>query len=107
MARTFADLEARVRGLESRADRNEEDITALITTSSETLTRVRRVETRVTRMDKRLENVETELEGVKAELGGVKTQVGGLDARVRRVERGVDAIAEHLGVRVPEDAAGE
>lgn len=32
MAVTFADLEARVRGLESRAQRNEEDVTAIVTT---------------------------------------------------------------------------
>jgi hypothetical protein len=36
MATTFADLEARVRGLESRAQRTEEDMTALITTVIET-----------------------------------------------------------------------
>jgi hypothetical protein len=32
MATTFADLQARVRGLESRAQRAEEDITAIIGT---------------------------------------------------------------------------
>lgn len=36
MTTTFADLEARVRGLESRAQRAEEDITAIITTVVET-----------------------------------------------------------------------
>lgn len=36
MATTFADLEARVRGLESRAQRAEEDLTAVITTVIET-----------------------------------------------------------------------
>jgi uncharacterized coiled-coil protein SlyX len=36
MATTFADLEARVRGLESRAERAEEDITAIISTVIET-----------------------------------------------------------------------
>jgi uncharacterized coiled-coil protein SlyX len=36
MATTFADLEARVRGLESRAQRAEEDITAIIGTVIET-----------------------------------------------------------------------
>jgi uncharacterized coiled-coil protein SlyX len=36
MATTFADLEARVRGLESRAQRTEEDMTAVITTVVET-----------------------------------------------------------------------
>jgi uncharacterized coiled-coil protein SlyX len=36
MATTFADLEARVRGLESRAQRTEEDVTAIITTVVET-----------------------------------------------------------------------
>lgn len=36
MATTFADLEARVRGLESRAQRAEEDVTAIITTVVET-----------------------------------------------------------------------
>ena len=36
MATTFADLEARVRGLESRAQRAEVDITAIITTVIET-----------------------------------------------------------------------
>jgi uncharacterized coiled-coil protein SlyX len=36
VATTFADLEARVRGLESRAQRAEEDITAIITTVVET-----------------------------------------------------------------------
>jgi hypothetical protein len=36
MATTFADLEARVRGLESRAQRAEEDITAIISTVIET-----------------------------------------------------------------------
>lgn len=41
MATTFADLEARVRGLESRTSRNEEDITVIISTVSETLTEVR------------------------------------------------------------------
>lgn len=44
MATTFADLEARVRGVESRSARNEEDITALIGTVSDILTAVRRVE---------------------------------------------------------------
>lgn len=33
---TFADLEARVRGLESRVQRTEEDVTAIIMTVSET-----------------------------------------------------------------------
>jgi uncharacterized coiled-coil protein SlyX len=36
MVTTFADLEARVRGLESRAQRAEEDITAIIGTVVET-----------------------------------------------------------------------
>jgi hypothetical protein len=36
MATTFADLEARVRGLESRAERAEEDITAIVGTVVET-----------------------------------------------------------------------
>lgn len=36
MASTFADLEARVRGLESRAQRAEEDVTVLVTEVSET-----------------------------------------------------------------------
>lgn len=35
MATTFADLEARVRGLESRAQRTEEDVTAIVTTAVE------------------------------------------------------------------------
>ncbi|GAB3868978.1 hypothetical protein GCM10029964_128360 [Kibdelosporangium lantanae] len=35
MATTFADLEARVRGLESRAQRAEEDVTAIVTTMVE------------------------------------------------------------------------
>lgn len=56
---TFADLEARVRGLESRLTRNEEDITVIIETVSETLT------------------------------------------RIRHLERGVQAIANHLGVSIP------
>lgn len=36
MATTFADLQARVRGLESRTQRAEEDITAIISTVTET-----------------------------------------------------------------------
>lgn len=36
MATTFADLEARVRGLESRVQRAEEDVTAIVTTVVET-----------------------------------------------------------------------
>jgi uncharacterized coiled-coil protein SlyX len=36
MATTFADLEARVRGLESRTQRAEEDVTAIVTTVVET-----------------------------------------------------------------------
>jgi uncharacterized coiled-coil protein SlyX len=36
MATTFADLEARVRGLESRTQRAEEDVTAIIGTVIET-----------------------------------------------------------------------
>lgn len=36
MATTFADLEARVRGLESRVQRAEEDVTAIVTTVIET-----------------------------------------------------------------------
>jgi hypothetical protein len=36
MATTFADLEARVRGLESRVQRTEEDVTAIVTTVVET-----------------------------------------------------------------------
>jgi uncharacterized coiled-coil protein SlyX len=36
VATTFADLEARVRGLESRTQRAEEDITAIISTVAET-----------------------------------------------------------------------
>lgn len=41
MVTTFADLEARVRGLESRAQRVEEDVTAIITTVIETREDVR------------------------------------------------------------------
>ena len=41
MATTFADLEARVRGLESRAQRAEEDTTAIIGTVIETRDDVR------------------------------------------------------------------
>ncbi|MGQ0842405.1 hypothetical protein [Actinokineospora sp.] len=41
MATTFADLEARVRGLESRTERVEEDVTAIITTVIETRDDVR------------------------------------------------------------------
>jgi len=41
VATTFADLEARVRGLESRAQRAEEDITAIISTVIETRDDVR------------------------------------------------------------------
>ncbi len=36
MATTFADLEARVRGLESRTQRAEEDVTAIVTTVVDT-----------------------------------------------------------------------
>jgi uncharacterized coiled-coil protein SlyX len=36
VATTFADLEARVRGLESRVLRTEDDITAIVTTVVET-----------------------------------------------------------------------
>jgi len=36
MATTFADLEARLRGLESRVQRTEEDMTAIVTTVVET-----------------------------------------------------------------------
>jgi glycine cleavage system regulatory protein len=36
VATTFADLEARVRGLESRVQRTEEDVTAIVTTVVET-----------------------------------------------------------------------
>lgn len=43
MATTFADLEARVRGLESRAQRAEEDITAIISTVVETRDDVKRL----------------------------------------------------------------
>jgi uncharacterized coiled-coil protein SlyX len=32
MATTFADLEARIRGVESRVQRSEEDVTAIVTT---------------------------------------------------------------------------
>lgn len=41
VATTFADLEARVRGLESRAQRTEEDVTAIVTTVIETRDDVR------------------------------------------------------------------
>jgi len=41
MVTTFADLEARVRGLESRAQRAEEDVTAIIGTVAETRDDVR------------------------------------------------------------------
>ncbi|MGH2819905.1 MAG: hypothetical protein ACRDJ5_04545 [Actinomycetota bacterium] len=41
VATTFADLEARVRGLESRAARSEEDVTAIVTTVAETREDVR------------------------------------------------------------------
>ena len=41
MATTFADLEARVRGLESRMQRAEEDITEIVTTVVETRDDVR------------------------------------------------------------------
>jgi uncharacterized coiled-coil protein SlyX len=41
MPTTFADLEARVRGLESRAQRAEEDVTAIVTTVIETRDDVR------------------------------------------------------------------
>lgn len=40
MATTIADLEARVRGLESRQGRADEDATVIITTVSETATKV-------------------------------------------------------------------
>lgn len=43
MATTFADLEARVRGLESRAQRAEEDITPIISTVVETRDDVKRL----------------------------------------------------------------
>jgi uncharacterized coiled-coil protein SlyX len=36
VATTFADLEARIRGLESRVQRNEEDITTIVGTVVET-----------------------------------------------------------------------
>jgi len=36
VATTFADLEARVRGLESRTQRAEEDVTAIVTTVVDT-----------------------------------------------------------------------
>jgi uncharacterized coiled-coil protein SlyX len=38
---TFADLEARVKGLESRTQRNEEDVTAIVETVMETRDDVR------------------------------------------------------------------
>jgi uncharacterized coiled-coil protein SlyX len=44
MATTFADLEARVRGLESRAQRAEEDVTAIISTVVETRDDVKRLQ---------------------------------------------------------------
>ena len=68
MAAVGSNLEPRVRALETRTTRNEEDITALISTTSETLVRVRT-----------------------------------LEVHVRRLERGVDAIAAHLGVEIPDE----
>ena len=41
MAATFSELEARVRGLEARALRTEEDVTAIVTTVIETRDDVR------------------------------------------------------------------
>ena len=41
MATTFSDLETRVRGLEARAMRTEEDVTAIVTTVMETRDDVR------------------------------------------------------------------
>jgi hypothetical protein len=43
MVTTFADLEARVRGVESRTQRAEEDITAIISTVVETRDDVKRL----------------------------------------------------------------
>lgn len=82
MPTTFADLEARVRGLESRAARNEEDVTAIITTVVETREDVR---------------------DLKDDVGGLKDDVGGLKDDVGWLKRGVQALLDNAGVEAKPD----
>ena len=77
MATTFADLEARVRGLESRAERAEEDITAIIGTV---------IETR--------DDVKT----LKDDVTSLKVDVKSLKDDTKWLKRGVQALLDHDGI---------
>ena len=94
MPATSPSYERRFSALEARTSRNEEDITALVATTSETLTRVRSLERRISRVEKRLDLVEVRLHQVEVRLDQVEVRLG-------RVERGIEAIAAHLGVTIP------
>ena len=94
MPATSPSYERRFGALEARTSRNEEDITALVATTSETLTRVRSLERRMGRVEKSLEGLDKRLKLVGVRLDRV-------DVRLGRVERGIEAIAAHLGVTIP------
>lgn len=57
MATTFAELEARIRGLEVRAQKNEEDITAIVSTVVDTRDDVGWLKREVTRANLRWETL--------------------------------------------------
>jgi hypothetical protein len=87
MATTFADLEARVRGLESRAQRTDEDITAVITTVVE---------------------VRDDVRQLKDDVGQLKDDVGHLKREMRWTKRGVAALLGAQGLSVaPDPGDGE
>jgi peptidoglycan hydrolase CwlO-like protein len=91
MVTTFADLEARARGLESRTQRAEEDITAIMGTVMETRDDV-----------KQLKGDVKQLKGDVKQLNGDVKQLKG-DATW--LKRAVQALLDHDGISV--DDVGE
>ncbi len=85
MTTTFADLEARVRGLESRAQRAEEDITAIVSTVMET---------------------RDDVKSLTQNVGSLTENVGSLTQNVTWLMRATQALLDHSGIDLDDSATG-
>ena len=116
MVATLPDLDIRVTALEKNAIRNKEDFVALEDTIIDTRTRVRNLAATVdvfrTETNTRLTKVESNMEGLRSEMGilrsntdrrlaNLEDNAADTGTRVRRLEVGMTAIADHFGVKIP------
>jgi len=102
MARSFADLEARLRGVESRSERAEEDITSIITTVVETSEDVQALKSDVTELKVQVTTLDSKVTTLDSKVTALDSKVTALDEKADYLSNGMRLLLERQGLAEPE-----